>query len=303
MQDQIKIETVSLVSVVVLTYNDKKYLEDLLRSIKNQIVSSEVEIVVVDRGSTDTTLDIAKSYECKIESVSPVEYTAGKAFNRGCEVSLGKIIAFIGGRCLPENTHWLNNLITPLLQQDMEFVCGPHVPTETCKFSRKRSMHQLYALDAKKDKKKLFYNNENTALLRSVWMENRFNESLLALEGMELVYRLTRENDKAVAFSKDAKVLHSIDEAWSSIREQYFWEALALREIMPQVHIKMPDTVRYFISSVLLDFGVALQERKFLDNVSEIVMYRLMQYWGTYRGNRVHGTISHQMKEKYFYPK
>jgi rhamnosyltransferase len=35
----------------------------------------------------------------------------------------------------------------------------------------------------------------------------------------------------------------------------------------------------------------------------EIVMFRLMQYWGTFRGNREHRRLSAQAKEEYFYPK
>jgi rhamnosyltransferase len=35
----------------------------------------------------------------------------------------------------------------------------------------------------------------------------------------------------------------------------------------------------------------------------EIVMFRMMQFWGSYRGNHEHRKLSREMKEKYFYPK
>jgi hypothetical protein len=49
--------------------------------------------------------------------------------------------------------------------------------------------------------------------------------------------------------------------------------------------------------------GAALSEKVLLKTFPEIVMFRLMQFWGSYRGNHEHRRLSRVMKEKYFYPK
>jgi hypothetical protein len=71
---------------------------------------------------------------------------------------------------------------------------------------------------------------------------------------------------------------------------------------MPQVQISFVDFLRYFVSAVLSDTGVALQQRSFLGTVPEIFVFRLMQFWGSYRGNHEHRKLSREMKEMYFYP-
>lgn len=54
----------SMVSVIVPTYNESKNIGRLLKSIKNQSV--DCEVIVVDDGSTDETIDIAKKYTSKV---------------------------------------------------------------------------------------------------------------------------------------------------------------------------------------------------------------------------------------------
>ena len=72
---------------------------------------------------------------------------------------------------------------------------------------------------------------------------------------------------------------------------------------MPEVHVTLLDFYRYFVSAVLLDSRAALQEGELWKRFPEIVMFRLMQFWGSYRGNHEHRKLSRERKEQYFYPK
>ncbi|MCI0504633.1 MAG: glycosyl transferase family 2, partial [Gammaproteobacteria bacterium] len=67
--------------------------------------------------------------------------------------------------------------------------------------------------------------------------------------------------------------------------------------------VNFVDFIRYFLSSVFFDYGAALQDRVFRKNLKGIFMYRLAQYWGSYRGNHFHRQLSKNRKEKYFYPR
>ena len=54
-------------SVIMPTYNSAQKIEESLQSIRNQNFDQDkVEILIVDGGSTDNTLDIAMMYNCKI---------------------------------------------------------------------------------------------------------------------------------------------------------------------------------------------------------------------------------------------
>ena len=54
------------ISVIIRTLNESKYLPSLLENIIRQKVDLPVEIVLVDSGSTDGTISIAKHFGCKI---------------------------------------------------------------------------------------------------------------------------------------------------------------------------------------------------------------------------------------------
>ncbi len=105
-----------------------------------------------------------------------------------------------------------------------------------------------------------------------------------------------------IGYIADATVHHLHDESWMNIKNRFEREAIAMQHIMPEVHLSVGDFVRYSVSSILLDWRAAIQRGQLLKYWSEIIMYRVAQYWGSYRGNHLHRQLSRQLKERYFYP-
>lgn len=86
------------ISVIVPIYNVEKYLGDCLESILLQEVSCEMEVLLINDGSTDSSADIAAYYEDKYENVFLYSFENGglsEARNRGIEKATGKYIFFI----------------------------------------------------------------------------------------------------------------------------------------------------------------------------------------------------------------
>ena len=81
------------ISVIVPAYNEEKYIEATLRSVKNQKTSLKRELIVADCKSTDKTVEIAKRYADKIV-VSPKRDVA-IARNSGAAVARGRKLVFI----------------------------------------------------------------------------------------------------------------------------------------------------------------------------------------------------------------
>jgi glycosyltransferase involved in cell wall biosynthesis len=99
------------VSVVIPTLNSAETLEKCLASIKNNNGQYEKEIIVVDAGSSDETLDIAKVYADKVLTGVPNRINR----NKGVECAAGDIICFTDSDCIvPEN--WLDGLVNGLLR-------------------------------------------------------------------------------------------------------------------------------------------------------------------------------------------
>jgi glycosyltransferase involved in cell wall biosynthesis len=290
-------------SIVIRTYNEERHLPDLLQAIDSQTTKGlPRETIIVDSGSTDGTLSIAQKHACKILHIEKHIFTFGRSLNYGCESAQGDYLVFVSGHCVPKNDDWLLNLVSPLQGADCAYVYGRQLGSGQSRFSECQLYKKFFPEESHIPQDGFFCNNANAALLKDVWRAHKFDEELTGLEDMELAKRLLAEGLK-LGYTADAPVYHLHDETWVNVRNRYKREAIALQHIMPQIHISFLDFLRYYTSAVLLDMGAALQEKVLMKTFPEIVMFRLMQFWGSYRGNHEHRKLSREMKEKYFYPK
>ena len=69
-------------SIVIRCYNEAAHIGKLLYGILQQ-TESHIEIIVVDSGSTDGTLRIAKQYPVKIVEIKPEDFSFGRSLNAG----------------------------------------------------------------------------------------------------------------------------------------------------------------------------------------------------------------------------
>lgn len=290
------------VSIVIRTYNEQRHLPELLVAISRQEVDFDYEMVIVDSGSTDDTLDIANEFGCRVTHIPKREFTFGRSLNTGCDAADGKVLVFVSGHCVPCEIDWLAKLTAPVRDGIAKYSYGRQVGGDTTKFSEGQVFLKFYPESGKLLQEGFFCNNANAALLRAAWEQHRFDESLTGLEDLKLAKTIV-ETGSSIAYVAGAPVFHIHDETWHQVRIRYEREALALREIMPEVHVEFLDFLRYFFSGVFHDFGVALEQRKFLKYSTEIVAFRWMQFWGTYRGNHEHRQVSARKREEYFYPK
>ena len=83
-----------LVSVVIPNFNNESYLAECLESVIAQSYK-RIEIIVVDDGSTDSSIEILDKYQSKIRVIRSSHNGASAARNIGIEQSKGKFIAFM----------------------------------------------------------------------------------------------------------------------------------------------------------------------------------------------------------------
>lgn len=83
-----------LVSVIIPTYNRAEYVAQAVESVLNQTYS-EIETIVVDDGSTDSTPEVLRKYQDKINYIYQERSERSKARNEGFRHSKGDCIAFL----------------------------------------------------------------------------------------------------------------------------------------------------------------------------------------------------------------
>jgi len=291
-----------LVSVIIRTLNESRYLDELLTVVRGQeLDDTDLEVVVIDSGSTDGTLEIAAKHGCRVTHITRESFSFGRSLNMGVEFSTGEILIFISGHCVPVDNNWLQELIGPITSGSARYCYGRQIGGDSTKYSEHNIFRKYFPDHHQTHQPEFYCNNANSALHRSAWHEFRFDESLTGLEDMELAKRLCMAGG-VVQYVPTACVYHIHDESWAQTKRRYEREAIALHAIMPEVHVSFGDFIRYFIASVSMDVSTALNERRLVREFVGIVKFRFAQYYGGYRGNHEHRQLSQAMKERYFFP-
>ena len=138
------IETKMLVSIIIRTYNEEIYLSELLEAIRAQQCAFEVEVVLVDSGSTDRTLEIAEQFHSEIVRIAKSDFTFGRSLNVGCTAANGEILVFISGHCVPVGLNWLEQLCQPIIRGQIEYSYGRQVGRDSTKFSEEQHFKKFF---------------------------------------------------------------------------------------------------------------------------------------------------------------
>lgn len=122
-----------LISIIIPTYNEEKYIGNTLLSIKKQILprNVSVEVIVVDGKSTDNTVKIAKKYGCKI---IVKKSNIAQARNIGVDASKGEFTLFLDADWII-SPYFLFKLLT-YFNNDTDCVIGYLLPLEKDYISR-----------------------------------------------------------------------------------------------------------------------------------------------------------------------
>ena len=105
------------VSIVLPTRNGGTRLRSTLDAIRQQRFAGPVDIVGVDSGSSDGTLDLLHERADTVLRVDPREFNHGATRNLGIERSRGDLVVMLVQDAVPVGDGWLEALVAPL-QQD-----------------------------------------------------------------------------------------------------------------------------------------------------------------------------------------
>lgn len=104
-----------MLSIIIPTFEEEKYLPLLLASIKKQKNNGEYEIIVADAGSKDKTVEIAKSYGCKVIKGG----LPSRGRNEGVKVAKNELLLFLDADIiLPEDS--LENFLLEFKKRNLD---------------------------------------------------------------------------------------------------------------------------------------------------------------------------------------
>lgn len=198
------------VSIIIITKNQKSFLDKTIPILKNQAFKDSYEIIVVDSGSTDGALEYCKAQKVKIVSISPKDFNYAYALNKGASVATGVYLIRLSGDCVPLGELWLNEIVTSFTDDKVGGVFGKYTISgrkgygypdywPKWRFPKKivrYSMRPFLFMGAQISH--LLIGNPKVfelaggccAIRRSIWKNRNFNEKLIAGEDAEYSWYL-----------------------------------------------------------------------------------------------------------------
>ena len=288
-------------SIVIRCYNEEKHIARLLSGILEQTVK-DVEIILVDSGSTDATLSIASRYPVRVLSIRPEEFSFGRSLNVGCAGATGEFIVVASAHVYPVYKDWLENMLAPFNDPDVALVYGKQRGDDSARYSEQQVYKRWYPDDSVTHQTYPFCNNANAAVRRSVWEELSYDEDLTGLEDLDWAKRAIGRGHKIV-YRAEAGIIHVHEENYRQTYNRYRREAIAFKHIYPHERFRVWDFLRLFVANVVTDYYHAWHDGVIFKNVTGIPAFRLMQFWGTYRGYARHGLVTGRLRDRFYYPK
>jgi glycosyltransferase involved in cell wall biosynthesis len=106
------------ISVITLTYNSERYLEDCIKSVVNQD-HQDKEYIIIDNQSKDQTLAIADKYKNNINLIiSEKDKGLSDAMNKALKIASGEYVLFMHSDDMFVNTNSLSILANALLRNN-----------------------------------------------------------------------------------------------------------------------------------------------------------------------------------------
>jgi rhamnosyltransferase len=241
-------------SVAIPVLNGGPLLGEVLDAVAAQQVDRPVELVVIDSGSTDGSVDLARRHGARVEQIAQADFNHGGTRNALMELATGDHVAFLTQDSVPAGPDWLAKLLHGFtLGDDVALAFGPHRPRATASPMVRRELLELFARfgteqidrDAAAGGRAQFFSSANGAVARWAWERVPFPRVDYA-EDMALA-RAMLAAGLAKAYVPDAAVIHSHDLPPLKAFRRYFDDFRALARVNG---LREPLTPRYLAARV-----------------------------------------------------
>lgn len=268
-------------TVVILTYNGEQHLEEILNAVHAQRYGGTFETLVIDSGSTDSTLDIiAKNPWVRLHQIPNSEFGHGKTRNLGAHLAKGRYVVYLTHDATPASDRWLHEITAPFdISERIVAVMGSQVPRADAfpllrydvknTFASFGPMHGttlFYDDDFIQDEgvrnAVTFYSDVNSAARRSVLTgEIPYRDVSYAED--QLLGRDVIDAGYIKAYAPRAVVWHSNEMTILEYDDRMFEETQGLREVGIDVALpSIPTVAKLVVGGVLRDAVRLVRDRE-----------------------------------------
>lgn len=224
-------------SILLLTKNGRRDLERVLPAIFDQKLSAPLEVIAVDSGSTDGTMDLLRRFPVRIEQIPPDQFHHARTRNLAASLSSGRILLFLSQDAIPASKTWLMTMLSNFDDPQVAAVYGRQFPKPGSTSERQDALDAVYGRNKiVKDPahrngmgyRFYHFSDVNAAIRRSVWEMEHFPEDLRVFEDLGIAKRILDRGWKIV-YEPKAAVYHSHTHTTVGLFKRYFDIGYTLR--------------------------------------------------------------------------
>ena len=271
------------VSIIIRTFNESQYIEELLMSIRSQTIS-DTEIIIVDSESTDNTVQIASKYLNKLVQIKKAEFTFGYSLNKGIEVASSNNVILISAHTKPLHSKWIENLITPLSNPEVAMTYGKQIGDSKSRYSEFRDLLRTFPSHPKVHTAPDFFShNANSCLRKSFWDIHKFDETLTGQEDIEWA-RHWMLTGYTIFYEPNAPILHSHYETNKQIKHRFKRESYAMKKLgLLNISFIPVCLIREILRGIIDLFQIG-KHKNHKNKITDIFVYRYCKITGTISG-------------------
>jgi glycosyltransferase involved in cell wall biosynthesis len=206
------------ISVILLTLNESANIGACLGAIRTQEVNGCVEIVLIDSGSTDGTVDIARGFADQVIQIPRHEFHHARTRNLGARRAHGDILVYVAADALPLGNEWLAKLLRHFSDAEVAAVYGRQIPRPGASIERRVLFEHRYppfscasggAVRSYSNPNQVYhFSTVNAALRKSIWEASPFPEICKTYEDVGMAKQILERGHKII-YEPEAAVLHS----------------------------------------------------------------------------------------------
>jgi GT2 family glycosyltransferase len=217
-------------SVLLLTKNGGRDVEGLLPKLYAQKDVGSLEVIAVDSGSTDGTIELLQRHPLRLEQISAEAFHHARTRNFAAGFACGEILVFLSQDAIPASSHWLSHMVSNFDDVQVGAVYGRQIPKPGSFAERQETLGSVYgAHRIVKDPahrnglgyRFYLFSSVNAAIRRSVWQATRFPEELKVFEDLGIAKRILDRGWKIV-YEPQAAVYHSHNHSTLGLFKRYF---------------------------------------------------------------------------------
>lgn len=210
------------VSVVVRCRNEARDVGAVIDAVRAQRDAPPAEILALDSGSTDGTLDVLASRGVHVEHLPAREFSFGRALNVGARLARGELLVHLSAHCPPQSSSWLAALVAPFAAPDVVATFGRQVPVPGA--NPYEALTQALMFPATPPSP-IRFSNANGAARRAAVLVEPFDEDIPAAE--DHLWATQVSPPGRIVYVPDAVVAHSHPMGWREWRHRFYINGVA----------------------------------------------------------------------------